>query len=147
MNEKLKPCPFCGNAKLEAYNDGCGSLDDSLSISCGCGLTFNASNCFYPAHHGLSLDEHAKIFLEIFVKAWNTRADGWVSIKDRMPEHEIYEVLEVIVFNGEDVFPCGYTKADGFFKWCQGYEDRNEYYKDVTHWHELPESPRIKGQP
>lgn len=128
MNE-LKNCPYCGG-KAAIYS--CTSGDDesgyyALWSACciECGSKTDDSICSDAA-----------------TEKWNTRADGWVSVGDRLPVAgaKVLILLEV----GENIERGEYI-GDGDFKgnWCNR-RGKNYCYK-VTHWMPLPSPPSAKS--
>lgn len=62
MNEELKPCPFCGNTNVKAWNlagdDWFVECEKNYVKQCGCGMSLHA---IHPTR-------------EAAISAWNTRA-------------------------------------------------------------------------
>ena len=69
---ELKPCPFCGGKALMEVN-----AMESLIIcdTCECQMQYNGSE---SAH----------------IAMWNTRADGWVSVEERIEVRKFAEEME-----------------------------------------------------
>jgi len=63
------------------------------------------------------------------ISAWNRRADGWISVKERLPE----PYTHVLCHAFGNVFVAMRDK-DGWM----GLEYANEY---ITHWMPLPQPP------
>jgi hypothetical protein len=66
------------------------------------------------------------------VAAWNRRADGWISVTDRLPDAGV-EVLTYCV-NVDDSFGNKIVERDGEAV----FDILNKW---VTHWQPLPEPP------
>ena len=108
-----KTCPFCGSShrKLMGYDYhkiGCSNVD-------------------------------CKIYkVAFFPEEWNTRANGWVSVDDSLPDfgEEVLILLEV----GGNI-ERGTHRGNGDFNgnWCER-RGENYCYK-VTNWMPLPEMP------
>lgn len=107
----LLACPCCG---------GEASIDDS-DIGC----VINCFNCGIGLTENNNTKRHA-------MEIWNTRADGWISVDDRLPDRDIYCLcyfsendLEVLRYSGEywtrKAWPIG----------CQ-----------PSHWMPLPDPPQ-----
>ncbi|VAW80471.1 hypothetical protein MNBD_GAMMA12-3939 [hydrothermal vent metagenome] len=70
--EKVKPCPFCGGTDLHIIENyvGCENADCTGNVDFG--------------DHTEILNSNAAIHFAI--KAWNRRDDGWISVKDKIPD-------------------------------------------------------------
>lgn len=120
---ELNPCPFCGDKKIEIVWY---SLHKSCSVLC--------TRCKADIAPCQTEEQAAE--------AWNRRASGWISVKDRLPEEETPELLfsaDGKVYYGS----FGYSKfyaidSDGIFSGFTAYE--------VSHWMPLPEPPEQKGE-
>lgn len=66
--------------------------------------------------------------------AWNTRADGWIPVTERLPEKN----AKVLIYTTEDVcLSATYTMyATNGFATAAGF-----YTNKVTHWMPLPVPP------
>ena len=96
MEEKLKPCPFCGGkAEISPYNG-------SKTIVCMNCL------CMSAAYKGDNAKEEA-------VVTWNNRPDNWISVEERLPENN-QEVL-VFVNDGADTLINTDTYNNGWQFW------------------------------
>lgn len=84
--EKLKPCPFCGGeAYIAEYEPRLlrPVRNHPYSVWCNeCELAFG-----WDCDYGGIFDTK-----EEAVKAWNSRADGWIPVKERLPKAGV-EVL------------------------------------------------------
>lgn len=121
MTEQLKPCPFCGkNGEMHKRKIG-------FSVLCG---NENCGNAFTNFHKN-----------EIYaINQWNTRADGWVSVDDQLPEIGQECLIEIPVcgkFNLEN----GKYKGEGIWvgAWCD-FRGKGCNYK-VNRWMPLPSKP------
>ena len=120
---ELKPCPFCGGKAIFLEDDDGRVLPWLICSGCSC-----ETDCYDT--------------IEEAIAAWNRRASGWISVKDRMPEISLSQKDRVLVnvapskAHGSDV--CGIDTdrtIDGktFVRW--GYR--------VTHWMPLPDAPEV----
>jgi hypothetical protein len=62
--------------------------------------------------------------------------NGWISVKDRLPEAELVEVLVLISGDNWHDYDVAYHALG---KWYDKYDD---FVEGVTHWQELPEPPK-----
>jgi len=118
--DELKNCPFCGSI---------GKLDkiilknrDVFLPAC---LNEKCIACSFE-HHFNYMDEA--------LKAWNTRADGWISVKERLPEEPR---IMVLVANASGV-------SDALFL-SGKFHIIGEVLDDITHWMPLPKAPKQPG--
>ena len=74
------------------------------------------------------------------VKAWNTRADGWISVGTRMPGDKQYVLVDPpfvsSTFKDEPRHVLFWNKRLGRFQYYLGDSVHNAY--DITHWRALP---------
>lgn len=120
MSEKLRECPFCGQAP-SVYEQGGGRLDGSprfYTIAC-----WNVY-CLYRPSPGHASGTEAEA-----IAAWNTRSPGWISVKERLPGEE----ENVMWIHAPVVEP----------PWIGSQLD-GDYPTDgwFTHWLPLPECPK-----
>lgn len=111
MSEKLLPCPFCGGEA--EYHVECEMVTVRCSI---CGATTSGW-----------WDEPEEAIAE-----WNRRADGWISVEERLPEHS--NVVLVALRHG---LVCEGSYFDIEQRWIRF----GVPYMPVTHWMPLPELP------
>lgn len=75
-------------------------------------------------------------------EAWNTRASGWISCSERMPEEDGEYLL---VSNGEiKVLP--YMDGEFYNDWPSAFRHWDKISVNVTHWIPLPEPPKAEGK-
>ena len=107
---EIKPCRWCKSTDLhiEEFYVGC--------LSCG----------------AIGPSAESK---EAAIKAWNTRANGWISVENRLPEE--YEL--VLVTNGLNHYWLDRIIPD------RGWSGSDEEWDDPgdapTHWMPLPDPP------
>jgi hypothetical protein len=121
MSELLL-CPFCGNEKspmfkridntcifveCEEYKDGCSAQSPKCSLK------------------------------EDAIAAWNLRANGWISVKDRLPEDRVYVLVAFGQATRVSAFSYCYKSEEGIWYRSDGYQTS----ADITHWMPLPEPP------
>ena len=116
MSDKLLPCPFCGGEAGFGYGYTGGVCRDKEYCFITC------KECLQGSSLGADIQVWEK---ESAIKAWNSRADGWIPVSDRLPE-ENTEVL------------C-YSKNHGIIIMIE--PQYKEYFK-VTHWMQLPKPPK-----
>lgn len=120
----LLPCPFCGRTPKTS------ELHIHLQqISC------LYSKC--PAHPCV-----IKATMEEATQAWNTRASGWISCSERLPDEP---GVHVIVTDGIHIMESWYEIIDGEMLWVDNYTMYvNINFGEVTHWMPLPNMPKRK---
>lgn len=115
---ELKPCPFCGG-KPELIRMGTNRV--SMVIGCeDCGATVESGETVISKR-----------------SAWNIRADGWISVDDKLPEIGQQCLIEIQVcdnFNIEN----GKYKGNGVWvgAWCDSRGNGCPY--KVTRWMPRP---------
>lgn len=123
---ELLPCPFCGGTDIKTH-DLYGTKWMTMCEAGCCGRS------------GLTEEDS--------IKAWNTRADGWVSVDDRLPE---YGKPVIIIANGHRQNVIYFRDNGGEDHptpdWYEVYrygDDTDAYIPAhlVTHWMPLPEAP------
>lgn len=80
--------------------------------------------------------------LEAVAKAVLLRQDGWVDVKERLPEIDGRCVLVWCEDN-----ECTYTACRNGGEWQYFAAGSNRFFHDVTHWRSvpLPPAPKAKG--
>ena len=128
MNE-LKPCPFCGGeAELTS-----GSTSAVACSKC------NVHTSFITNIYGEDTTQRA-------IDRWNTRADGWISVDERLPEADFAAIYDVdseypsyiVMIEGATVPTNLYFDGED---WSEEQDMCGEKYR-VTHWMPLPEPPK-----
>lgn len=115
---ELKPCPFCGG-------------EARLSHAGAKHIIFCPNCVRLPADGGYINQEQA-------VAAWNNRADGWISIDDRLPENNTEVLISIDYGNGKQSVLMGYMRSqDVSWRGVVGQK-----LIGVTHWQPLPEPPK-----
>ena len=118
MSKELKPCWCKGKAEIT-------TIFGRIGISCTeCGLNLRGE---------LYQDQDEEI--ERITLAWNTRADPWISVEDRLPEkpkkNEDYFFKEKYgSYQARTLFNSTYDMIKG--------DLRNMF----THWMPIPELPK-----
>jgi Lar family restriction alleviation protein len=116
--EELKKCPFCGGEAAIV------PLEEQEYIAAGFYVSCANRECKAEAYTDDFPTEQEAI------AAWNRRADGWISVKERLPE--MFEI--VLICDGETVLTGSY-QGDG--DWLNIMDDD----MTVTHWMPLPKPP------
>lgn len=117
---ELKPCPFCGSEDVRVIGSAC--------ISCDC--------CHASVEAGILVKRTALELLWNSIPR-NTRTDGWISVKDRVPK-----MGEPVLVSGSHEHPwIGYRVADAKydFNWVDICD--NDFIVGITHWQPLPSAP------
>lgn len=118
---ELKQCPFCSGVNHSLECDDKRLMCDTVECN-GCGAL-------------VPCDE------------WNTRADEWISVEDRLPEVGI----KVLCYrpeaekSGDEIIKVSYA-LDGKNRSPQGIEHKFECWCHVTHWMPLPNPPKADKQ-
>lgn len=139
--EGLRECPCCGSEDVipgvrnEIVTTRLGTktfeftyprrLVEIECANCGCSMS-------EPVTEG---DEAAGLIL---YKRWNTRASGWISVDERLPERTGYFLVS---YNGADQirFVAGDVYKSGKNLGVEGFAT---FKRSVTHWQPLPEPPK-----
>ncbi len=115
---ELKPCPFCSEEDIEVFSNAPqGVTDQARCRYCGARGPFRMNS-------------------KRAIVAWNRRADGWVSVRERLPGVDEY----VLIANAVECWVRDETYAwrdNGF--WTT--DDALVRLKDMTHWRPLPDPP------
>lgn len=120
MNEKLKPCPFCGGeAEVVRISS------NSFFVRC------KECTTFRPISES---EEEA-------IKLWNERADCWIPVEERLPEYD----LPCLVSTKNDGDPLSATGIAIAFYDPECEEWEGVKYGKVTAWMPLP-NPYEKGE-
>lgn len=127
----LLQCPFCGSpAKLCSSKANAAGTRFAFWVHCDFRGDLNCD--VIPTTPKFDTAEQA-------VKAWNTRASGWIPCSERMPEKDgdylcisngEYKILPYM--NGEFYCVC----FDSVLRCCNS---------SVTHWMPLPSMPEVKN--
>ena len=131
MSDKPKLCPFCRGTDVWFAEDE--SHEE-------CWLICNACGCRGPKVP-LGADDGSAAYT-----AWDTRADDWISVKDRLPEMELHNgtVQSEAVLAASDYGDIGvsitYETPSGRVQW-----DSTDVGGRVTHW--KPIEPPIPAAP
>lgn len=137
---ELKPCPFCGGEPyfLKPRHEK-GTAFDTMMIECKhCGaLPYGVS--VYDGEK--EEDKKAAI-----AKFWNRRSNGWISVKDRLPEKVTEHFSnDVIVTDGRRYYVGCYDFSIHDWKSVYAEWGETEYFK-ISHWmplHELPKGDKL----
>lgn len=134
MTDTLKCCPFCGSndspyLDLEYYSK---NMIEQYQVICNeCAV---ATTTF-----GIK---------ELAIESWNTRASGWISIKDRLPilnennsEYKISDQCLVYCPKLES-HHVAYYHSDGVF--CTDEITLDD--RKITHWMPLPSTKGIDNE-
>ena len=144
MSEEIASCPFC--QKQPNVVEKCGQVYLE-------GIVFKVAVC--------ETEDCAIEGIEIYVEAWNQRADNWISVEDRLPTipqgkfavcvlavqfDPVFE--ELCPGRGQSVSRISYDK-EGFKVLYIGGDEGSGYMPpgdEVTHWQYLPEPPTNRKQ-
>ena len=117
---ELKPCPFCGSTNIKVTMDGC-----IYQVMC--------DDCMVESPARDESKGNA-------IAAWNRRDDGWISVKDKMPEVE----QTVLCYLKDGTYNVLTLSWSGTWDRVEGSGIRHWYGHDcVTHWHPLPAPPEV----
>ena len=119
---KLKSCPFCADIYIRIRITKAIHLYEDISYQAMC------------LHCGATAG-HPRMTKESAIKAWNSRADGWISVENRLPEE--YEL--VLVTNGLNHYWLDRIIPDR--GWSGSDEEWDGPGDAPTHWMPLPDPP------
>lgn len=147
--DELKPCPFCGNKTPEL-------VDSRVEFFVRC----NQCKPFFTVVYGKSVrhldhitadtDEDADRISEMAfdavdwneikqsaIDAWNTRADGWISVEEMLPKESgrYWCYIEYQSDLGKQFYQWNCSFNNGLF-------NTDENFHTVTHWMPLPAPPK-----
>ena len=129
MEKQIKPCPFCGcipEIKESCVNFGEYSIN-GFKVSCECGVETRTKIYDYDGHSEIELKTKV-------IDIWNKRADGWISVKDRLPKPNTGKTF-IVYINEASIQTSWYSQDEDFLT--------PEFdYTDVTHWMPLPKAPK-----
>lgn len=95
---------------------------------CGdCGLTLDIDKC-----------GRCKTFEAIMTVSRSEMVNGWISVKDRMPD-DGKDVLVLIPFQNTWIYYVSYVESG---KWYVPTMYGRNNVPDITHWMPLPEPPK-----
>ena len=117
---ELRSCPFCGREP-----DVPEKSVDGYWVEC------SNPNCMALIESDTKEDA---------IKAWNTRADVWISVEDRLPGDKQYVLVDPPFISGafkdEPRHVLFWNKRLGRFQYYLGDSVHNAY--DIRHWRTLP---------
>lgn len=120
---ELKNCPFCGRKAIVWGGPAVSRYRAGYRVSC-------ESDCLsMPSRPDISFTSE-----ESAIKAWNTRADGWIRADKRLPEkrQKILALFNNMMMSIDHVL----TDNNYWFNGVRLYE-----LDIVTHWMPRPEPP------
>lgn len=106
MEKQIKPCPFCGCIPEVKGDVVTHRHKDDICI----------------------VDDTQYDF-----EKWNKRADGWISVEDRLPE----DSSDVLVFDSEEGMKTAEYELNTFSV-SENFNTTYRYLNNVTHWMPLP---------
>ena len=110
----LKPCPFCGSEFITLESSREQQASAVRCTDCGIGLQWQLP------------EEDTEEF-------WNTRATGWIDVRDQLPEggHCL-----VAVSGSEEWYVAWptYWNTGEFANWVFQNPENEKFSDDVTHW-------------
>lgn len=119
----MKPCPFCGGeAELNSIEDGGDFYVYCRSLNGLCATT--------GAGYGSPSEA---------IAAWNRRADGWVSVEERLliPTIRKPGSERRFIVAAPHVTVCYWEWDTGLWRFTNG-----KLAERVTHWQPLPDPPK-----
>ena len=123
MNDKLKPCPFCGSPAELIYN-----LDGEDIATC----SNKGGDCHNVSAYGVYLNEWQRRPLEDALNARIAELEAsrrWIPVGERLPE-EKQNVLAL-------------DRTGTAYHWEYSRSLSNIFVSDYTHWMPLPEVPNV----
>ena len=118
MMDKLRECPFCGGENV-FLEDGWNDYNVFQVICKDCVMPYGEINSKQEA-----------------IDAWNTRADGWISVDERLPSIE----RDALVYSIDGY--CYLAQYDTLYCPKEWLDSENEKLVGITHWQPLPEPPK-----
>ena len=126
---KLRNCPFCGSEPEVSMYGPLIEGEPRIVIWCV------NSECPMDDVGGNNFDTE-----DAAIKAWNTRADVWISVEDRLPGDKQYVLVDPPFISGafkdEPRHVLFWNKRLGRFQYYLGDSVHNAY--DIRHWRTLP---------
>jgi len=111
----LIPCPFCGGEADTLYNWG--ATVSAFCKKCG------ASTSYFETE-------------ALAIAAWNTRADRWIPVTERLPKKNVMVLVSGKDWHNEPVVVARQLTDHGWYDAGDEYSTRF-----VTHWMPLPLPP------
>lgn len=108
---ELRPCPFCGETKAKAGEQ-----------PHNCGWFVYCPNCYVLHDNNITEGPDDDFDKDEAIKAWNTRADDWISVKTKYPE------------NSDDVLISYADRTKHIVGFWDGETWRPRTYIEGTHW-------------
>lgn len=137
--DKLKPCPFCGG---EAFMDEGIDADGATVYRIGCAHLI-CGMCPRTVNYSK----------EDTIEAWNRRADGWISVEDKMPKvpEKTYSTKTWVIacVEGHENSCCrayerAVLKTGVKYRWLYPWGSISD--ERITHWQPLPKPPKKEGE-
>ena len=137
---ELKPCPFCGKRaelKKDTRYPRSGKQEDKA---------VKAYEVICPNHDCVIYNADNTYFLskKAAVEAWNSRASGWISVNDRLPEkYKGHPCSDYVLFVYDNEIHMGSYEynAEEWVSENGHFRIRRDY---VTYWMPLPELPEME---
>lgn len=127
---EIKKCPFCGcqpelrkGIYFPKWKQGAVEAWKVVCTNYKC-IIFNANEQYADSEISA-------------INAWNNRSNGWISVKERLPEKENPNcTVDVLVTDGTHI-------SIGYYDYIAGMWGTLEecFYFHVTHWMPIPEPP------